>query len=66
MKFFGGGMISSRPQSGALALILFWVVVSAGLLAACGTPEGGTSIPWNRPQTWEHQMPMGIGSGYAR
>ncbi|MFA6560663.1 MAG: hypothetical protein WCV00_01985 [Verrucomicrobiia bacterium] len=54
-----------RPQSPARVFILC-VVVGAGLLVGCSTPEGGSSIPWNRPQTWEHQMPMGINPGYAR
>jgi len=62
---FGGGMTFPRAQSGVLMLAL-WVVASAGLLVGCGTPEGGTSIPWNRPQTWEHQMPMGISPGSGR
>lgn len=62
---FGVGMIFPRAQFGVWMLVL-WVVASAGLWVGCGTPEGGTSIPWNRPQTWEHQMPMGINPGYGR
>lgn len=62
----GGGMTSPRAQFGVRMLALWVVVASAGLWAACGTPEGGTSIPWNRPQTWEHQMPMGISPGSGR
>lgn len=42
-------------------------VVFVGLVAACETPEGGTSLPWNRPASWEKSMPMGGGPGaYAR
>lgn len=55
-----------RLKSAAWAFILFGAVAGAGLFVGCGTPEGGTSIPWNRPQSWEHQMPMGVNPGYMR
>ena len=44
------------------ALVLF---VLAGLLSGCTAhdPDAG-SVPWNRPASWEGQMPgMGMGGG---
>jgi hypothetical protein len=58
----GGGMSFSGSQFAALAFLL--LCLAAGV--SCSTPEGGSSIPWNRPQSWEHQMPMGVNPGYAR
>ena len=59
-------MSSTKPQFAVRTFILFCVVAGAGLFIGCSTPEGGSSIPWNRPQSWEHQMPMGVNPGYAR
>ena len=31
------------------------IAALAALLAGCPTPEGGSSIPWARPEPWENQ-----------
>jgi hypothetical protein len=55
---------------------LFLIVILAGVLfvGGCATdsqpkdPDRVSSIPWNRPQTWEGQGPLGgmmsQGGGY--
>jgi hypothetical protein len=35
-----------------LILLLLGAAVFAG---GCATPEGGSSIPWARPESWENQ-----------
>ena len=52
-------MTFSRPIGKVKGVVLWLVLISMGLLVACDTPEGGSSIPWNRPESWEHQGPMG-------
>jgi hypothetical protein len=52
-------MIFPRPISSWKGVVLWLVLISMGWLIACDTPEGGSSIPWNRPQSWEHTSPMG-------
>ena len=46
-------------------LATIFLAMSAALillsLAGCEAPEGGSSIPWNRPQQWERQGIGGIG-----
>lgn len=62
-------MIPRLFQSFPSVRLICLLIASAllGLLAGCGTPEGGTSLPWNRPATWEKSMPMGTGPGaYTR
>lgn len=42
----------------------FLLAVSVALwltFTGCETPEGGSSIPWNRPQPWERQGIPGVG-----
>ncbi len=56
-------MTFSRPIGKVKGVVLWLVLISMGFLVACDTPEGGSSIPWNRPESWEHQTPMGIGPG---
>ena len=36
-------------------------VVLLSLTGCSEAPEGGSSIPWNRPQQWERQGIGGIG-----
>lgn len=48
-------------QSGAAKRLsrTAWAVLFAAaamvFLAGCSTPEGGSSIPWARPEPWENQ-----------
>lgn len=59
-------MTFSRLIGSWKGVALWLVVIGAGLLVACDTPEGGSSIPWNRPESWEHQSPMGgMGPGMS-
>jgi hypothetical protein len=30
-------------------LLLCWLIIAIG----CDTPRGGSSIPWNKPASWE-------------
>jgi hypothetical protein len=43
--------------------IILIIAALASLLSitGCETPEGGSSLPWNRPQPWEHQGIGGVG-----
>ncbi len=34
----------------ALFLVVAFVAIT---FVGCASPEGGSSIPWNRPQNWE-------------
>ena len=53
------------PDTGAVSMALtryLWragavlcIAALAALLAGCATPEGGSSIPWARPEPWENQ-----------
>ncbi len=43
------------------ACLLALALVSWLTVTGCETPEGGSSIPWNRPQPWEHQGLPGVG-----
>lgn len=40
-----------------------WVVLAAlavtALFSGCTTPQQESDIPWNTPQSWEGQGPMG-------
>jgi uncharacterized lipoprotein YajG len=38
-----------------LAVAALGIAVLTALLAGCSTPEGGSSIPWARPEPWENQ-----------
>lgn len=38
-----------------LAGAVLGIAVLMTLLAGCSTPEGGSSIPWARPESWENQ-----------
>ncbi|MEI6632372.1 MAG: hypothetical protein WCP22_00990 [Chlamydiota bacterium] len=31
------------------------IAVLMAFLAGCSTPEGGSSIPWAKPEPWENQ-----------
>lgn len=50
--------------------LLFLLAATATLGSGCATPKEGevSSIPWNRPQSWEGQGALGgfrpPGSGY--
>lgn len=41
--------------------LMAWLVVSAALAGGCATPKEGevSSIPWNRPQSWEGSGALG-------
>lgn len=34
---------------------LLGIAALMALLVGCATPEGGSSIPWARPESWENQ-----------
>ncbi len=59
--------IPSASKSFSLKLPAFRLFVLAILLAVsfllvgCETPEGGSSIPWDRPQPWERSGLPGVG-----
>lgn len=44
-------------------LLALFLIASSGFLAGCATPEEDpnrvSSLPWNRPQKWEGQGPLG-------
>ena len=44
------------------AIILLTAVLTmiAFGLSGCSTPEGGSSIPWGRPESWEGEMSVGV------
>ncbi|MEJ2744361.1 MAG: hypothetical protein P8123_01540 [bacterium] len=44
--------------------LILGIVFCAALLAVfsgCSTPEGGSSIPWARPEPWENQPNLSPG-----
>lgn len=45
-----------------MKLFLLFIVMGLVLVAGCSTPEGGSSLPWSQPESWEHDI--GIGTEY--
>ena len=41
------------------AVFIFSTVLLLSL-NGCETPEGGSSIPWGRPESWEGESTLGI------
>lgn len=42
--------------------LLFILIISLMLITGCSIPEGGSSLPWSQPESWEHDI--GIGEEY--
>lgn len=40
-------------------IFLCFVFSLAFCLTGCDTPEGGSSLPWSQPQSWENQINIG-------
>ena len=60
-------MMGSGVQFFRETRLLLWAgLVVLISLTACKAPEGDTSLPWNKPQSWESQMPTGLGGNYNR
>ncbi|MBM3889878.1 MAG: hypothetical protein FJ388_12245 [Verrucomicrobia bacterium] len=59
-------MGSGAPFFRETRLLLWAGLLALIFLTACKAPEGGSSLPWNRPQSWESQMPTGMGPTYSR
>lgn len=38
---------------------LFFIAISLMLVAGCAAPEGGSSLPWSQPESWEHNISVG-------
>jgi len=36
-------------------LFLLGLLVYLLAVSGCGTPEGGSSLPWSKPEPWETQ-----------
>lgn len=36
-------------------LFFISVILCPLFLSSCETPEGGSSLPWSRPESWENQ-----------
>lgn len=39
-----------------MRMILLFIVMGLILIAGCATPEGGSSLPWSQPESWEHDI----------
>lgn len=39
-------------------LLLLILAASTTILSGCYTPNGGSSIPWNQPASWEGKTAM--------
>ncbi|MDD5556922.1 MAG: hypothetical protein PHN82_06705 [bacterium] len=42
-------------HSGRRLLAAACIAALCAILCGCSTPEGGSSIPWARPEPWENQ-----------
>lgn len=37
-------------------LLVIILIVQVLIIAGCETPEGGSSLPWSKPEPWETQI----------
>ena len=54
-------MTQSRNSKKLLALAAL-LLLAAGLIAGCATPEDGSAMPWNRPEETQDGSFFGIGT----
>lgn len=40
-------------------LIALAAVAGCVIISGCATPDQESDMPWNTPQSWENQSPMG-------
>ncbi len=40
--------------------LIFMVVLSCFVIQGCSTPEGGSSLPWSQPESWETNPSLGM------
>jgi hypothetical protein len=43
-----------------MILLFMGLIYILIVLPGCSTPEGGSSIPWGRPESWEGEMSVGV------
>ncbi len=52
---------SGTPKRRSRAAAILYSAALIASLAGCSTPEGGSSIPWARPEPWENQPKISPG-----
>ncbi|MDP3981878.1 MAG: hypothetical protein Q8Q33_10745 [Chlamydiota bacterium] len=40
--------------------LLLLLIICAVSVSGCATPEGGSSLPWSEPESWERSPSFGV------
>lgn len=46
-------------KRGIMKISLLFLILGLLFLVGCAGPEGGSSLPWSQPETWEHDIGIG-------
>jgi len=40
-------------------VLIVLLITMAFIIAGCAEPQGGSSLPWSRPEPWENKINIG-------